>query len=61
MSDEKEPQGSGLVKIPNPATQTDAEINAVTGDGLKKEQDGTNKEAVAENMVRNREEAKGKK
>jgi hypothetical protein len=61
MSDEKEPQGSGLVKIPNPAEQTDAEINDVTGGGLKKEKDGTNNEAAAENMVRNREAAKGKK
>ncbi len=59
MSEEKNPHG--LAKVTNPAEQTDAEINALTGDGLKKEQDGTNKEAAAENMVRNREAAKGKK
>ena len=49
-----------LVEIDDPAKLTNKQINDLTGDGLKPEQDGTNKEAAAETMQRNRDAAKGK-
>lgn len=47
-----------LVEIENPAKQTDKDINAKTGDGLKQD-DGPNADA-AETMAKNRDIAKGK-
>lgn len=47
-----------LVEVENPAKQTDKEINAATGDGLKQD-DGPNADA-AQTMVQNRDAAKGK-
>lgn len=49
-----------LVQIDDPASLTNKQINDMTGDGLKPEQDGTNKEGAAETMQRNRDAAKGK-